>query len=139
MAATKLSPELNKELRSASRAVKRKQGALLFRAGARGRGAFLVRRGRIKLTLGGSPGLYPPRTLGPGSVVGLPATVSGEPYSLTAQAVQDCELDFIPRKELLALIKRNTTVAFQLLQMLSEEIYQMRATAKLAVGAAAVH
>jgi len=66
-------------------------------------------------------------------MVGLPATVSGEPYSLTAEVVQDCALDFIPRKELLALLRRNTTAALQILQILSEEIYQMRNAAKLAV------
>ena len=64
--------------------------------------------------------------------MGLPATVSGEPYSLTAEAAQDCELDFISRKGLLDLLRRNTTAALQILQILSEEIYQMRNAAKLA-------
>ncbi len=133
MPGTKLSAELSKELRAASRSLTKKKGAVLFRAGGHARGAFLVRTGRLKLHLKGAAGLYPPRTLGPGALVGLPATVSGEPYSLTAEAVQDCELDFISRKELLALLQRNTTAALQILQILSEEIYQMRNTAKLAL------
>ena len=134
MPGTKLSTELSKELRAASKPLKKKKkGAVLFRAGARAREAFLVRAGRLKLQLQGAAGLYPTRTLGPGSLVGLPATVSGEPYSLTAEAVQDCELDFISRKELLALLRRNTTAALQILQILSEEICQMRNTAKLAM------
>ena len=133
MPGTRLSPELSRELRETSRSVKKKKGAILFRAGARARGAFLVRAGRLKLQLEGAAGLYPARILGPGTMVGLPATVSGEPYSLTAEVVQDCDLDFIPRKELLALLRRNTTAALQILQILSEEIYQMRNTAKLAV------
>ena len=133
MPGTKLSAELSKELRASSRSLKKKKGAVLFRAGTRARGAFLVRAGRLKLQLQGAAGLYPTRTLGPGSVIGLPATVSGEPYSLTAEATQDCELDFISRKELLALLRRNTTAAMQILQILSEEIYQMRNAAKLAL------
>lgn len=87
----------------------------------------------MRLQLEGAGGLYPTRTLGPGSLVGLPATVSGEPYSLTAEAAQDCALDFIARKDLLALLQHNTTAALQILQILSEEIYQMRNTARKAL------
>lgn len=65
-------------------------------------------------------------------IVGLPATVSGEPYSLTAEAVQHRELDFISRKQLLALLQENTTAALQILQILSEEIYHLRSTARQA-------
>ncbi len=136
MPGTKLSPELIKELKIAAKPLKTKEGTILFRAGERGKGAFVVRRGQIKLTLEGGGALYPSRTLGPGAIVGLPATVSGEPYSLTAEAIKDCELDFISRKDLLALIQRNTKAALQILQILSEEIYNMRNTAQLAASAA---
>lgn len=133
MPGTKLSPELNKALRSASKAVKKKKGDLLFRAGEQARGAFVVKRGKVQLQLEGAGGLYPTRLVGPGAVVGLPATVSGEPYSLTAEAAQDCQLNFIARKDLLSLLQHNTTAALQILQILSEEIYQMRNTAKKAL------
>ena len=132
MPGTKISPELNKALQSAAKAVKKKEGALLFRAGAQARGVYLVKSGRVRLQLEGAGGLYPTRTLGPGAIVGIPATVSGEPYSLTAEAVEDCELAFISRKQLLALLRENTTAALQILQILSEEIYQMRNTARQA-------
>jgi CRP-like cAMP-binding protein len=130
MPGTKISTELNKELRAASKRLKKKKGAVLLRAGTRPRGAFLVRTGRVKLQLEGAAALYPPRVLGPGSIVGFPASVSGEPYSLTVEVLQDCELDFISRKELLALLRRNTNAALQILQILSEEIYIMRNTAQ---------
>lgn len=133
MPGTKLSPELNKALRSASKPVKKNKGDLLFRAGEQARGAFVVKRGKVRLQLEGAGGLYPTRILGAGAVVGLPATVSGEPYSLTAEAAQDCELDFISRKDLVALLQHNTTAALQILQILSEEIYEMRNTAKKAL------
>lgn len=133
MPGTKLSPELNKALRTTSKPKKKKKGESLFRAGEQARGAFLVKRGKVQLQLEGAGGLYPTRVLGPGAIVGLPATVSGEPYSLTAEAAQDCELDFISRKDLLALLQHNTTAALQILQILSEEIYQMRNTAKKAL------
>lgn len=133
MPGTKLSPELNKALRTVSKPLKKKKGDQLFGAGDQARGAFVVKRGKVRLKLEGAGELYPTRVLGPGAIVGLPATVSGEPYSLTAEAVQDCELDFISRKDLLALLQHNTTAALQILQILSEEIYQMRNTAKKAL------
>ncbi len=132
MPSTKISTELLKELRTNSKPIKKKKGALLFRAGTAARGAYLVRKGQIQLELDGAGELYPTRRVGPGAVVGLPATVSGEPYSLTGISVEDSELDFISRKDLLALLQRNTTAGFQILRMLSEEIYQMRNTAKKA-------
>jgi len=133
MPGKKLSPELNKALRTATKPLNTKKGDLLFRAGEQARGAFVVKSGKVRLQLEGAGGLYPTRTLGPGSVIGLPATVSCEPYSLTAEAMQDCELDFISRKNLLALLQHNTTAALQILKILSEEIYQMRDTAKKAL------
>jgi CRP/FNR family transcriptional regulator, cyclic AMP receptor protein len=135
MPGTKISPELLKELSAASKPVSKKDGALLFQAGTSARGVYLVRKGRIQLHLEGAGALYPTRILRAGAILGLPATVSGEAYSLTAIAIEDCDLDFVPRRELLALLQRNTTAALQILRILSEEIYQMRNTAKKAYPA----
>jgi len=63
-------------------------------------------------------------------VIGLPATFSGEPYSRTAVVAKDCDLDFIPRRQLLNLLRGNSAAGFQIVRMLSEEIFQMRETAK---------
>lgn len=133
MPGKKRSAELNKALRTASQPLQKKKGDLLFRAGDQARGVFLVKSGKVRLQLQGARGLYPTRILSAGAVIGLPATVSGEPYSLTAEAAQDCGLDFISREDLLALLQHNTTAALQILQILSDEIYQMRNTAKKAL------
>lgn len=88
-------------------------------------GAFLIRSGQVRLSLDHSA-LYPARSLGPGNVIGLPASFSGEPYSLTARAEKNCRLDFIPRARLLELLLRKPKIGFQIGRMLSEEISQMR-------------
>lgn len=77
------------------------------------------------MTLDHSP-LYPARSLGAGTIIGLPATFSGEPYSLSAKVERDCRLDFIPRARLLELLRLNPKLGFQIVRMLSEEIFQMR-------------
>jgi CRP-like cAMP-binding protein len=71
----------------------------LFRRGDKAVGVFLVRRGKVSLSLDGTSVIS--RTLGPGSLLGLPATLSGEPYSLTATVAEDCQLDFIRREAVL--------------------------------------
>lgn len=133
---TKVPLQLNKEFEAASRLVKKGKGTVLFRRGMASRGAYLVRRGQIELSLEDGADLYPTRLVGPGAMVGLPASVSGEPYSLTAVTTKDCELGFVPRKQLLGLLQSNTGIAMQLLQILSEEIAQMRQAAKAALSAA---
>jgi len=130
----KLSPEVQAQLQAAAISVSRGKGAVLFHAGEPCRGAFLIRSGRIKLSLEGNEDLYPTRFLGEGTVVGLPATLSGEAYSLTAETAERCRLSFIPRRKLLNLVRRDAAVATQILLLLSEEIYQMRKAAKAAAS-----
>ena len=104
------------------------KGSVLFRAGQPVRGAFLVRSGRVRMSLDHST-LCPARTVGSGGIIGLPATFSGEPYSLTAQVQTDCKLDFVPRARLLRLLRNNPELGFQIVRLLSEEIFQMRTAA----------
>jgi CRP-like cAMP-binding protein len=106
MPGTKVSRQLRKQLGAIATPVRKQRGAILFRAGQPGRGAFLIRTGQVRLTLDGNSSLYPARTLGSGAVVGLPATFSGEPYSLTAEVVRDCRLDFVPRLRLMIFCVR---------------------------------
>jgi CRP-like cAMP-binding protein len=56
----------------------------------------------------------------------LPASFSGEPYSLKAEATKDCHLDFIPRARLLSLFRHNPEAGYQIIRILSEEISDMR-------------
>jgi len=132
MPGRRISPELSEELRVAATPIFKAKGVILFRAGQPGRGAFVVRSGQVKMILDGAANFYPTRILGSGALIGLPAAVSGEPYSLTAEATKDCRLDYITRRKLLNLLRRNTKIACQIVKILSEEIFQMRETAKLA-------
>jgi CRP-like cAMP-binding protein len=72
--------------------------------------------------------------MGAGAVIGLPAAFSGEPYSLAAQTKTACRLDFIPRGELLDILRRNPKAGFDIVRMLSEEIYEMRNVVKRRLG-----
>lgn len=120
---------LQKQLESVATFVHKPKGTVLFRTGHPCRGAFLIRRGRVELSLDGASHLYPTRVVGAGRLIGLPATFSGEPYSLTAETKSMCDLDFIPRGKLLAVLRRNPRSGFEIVKLLSEEIFQMRKAA----------
>jgi CRP-like cAMP-binding protein len=130
--------EVRSELHAVATPVRKEKGAILFRAGQPGRGAFLIRSGKVRLTLDVASGLYPPRTVSSGAVIGLPATFSGEPYSLTAEVEKTCRMDFIPRRRLLNLLLRNPKTGFQIVRILSEEIFQMRRAAKRSISSGAL-
>ena len=106
------------------------KGTVLFRLGQPCRGAFLIRSGHVQLSLDTAPSLYPFRTVGSGFIVGLPATLSGEPYSLTAEAKTKCHLAFISRQKLLRLLHQNSNAGLQILRLLGEEIFQIRKVVK---------
>ena len=122
--------ELQSHLEAIATEVSKARGSTLFRRGDDVSGVFLVRSGKVKLGLGCDESVCPSRTLGVGALVGLPATMSGAPYSLTAEVLEDSHLGFVPREAVLDLLKKNSNLSFQVMQLLSEEISGMRMTMK---------
>lgn len=106
------------------------KGTVLFRHGDAVLGVFLILSGKIRLALDGASSSFPFRILGPGSVAGLPASVAGSPYSLTAEVVEDAELAFVPRLALLECLQKNPQICFEVMDILSREISQTRSVIK---------
>jgi len=78
------------------------KGKVLFQQGEAGRGVFLLREGKVRLSLhaaGRKKLSY--RIAGPGNILGFPATLSNAPYSLTAENIADCELGFAPAEDVI--------------------------------------
>jgi CRP-like cAMP-binding protein len=124
------SPELKAELERLATIVSKPKGTILFRRGEEVTGVFLIRSGRVSLALDCDTSVYPPRILGCGAIAGLPATISGNPYSLTAKVVDDAELAFVPRDAVLHCLRNNPTLCFQVMDMLSGEISDIRSAFK---------
>ena len=127
MANLMISDDLSTQLGELASELTKPAGTLLFRRGDPVSGIFLIRNGKVKLWLDGEDHAYPPRILGPGSVLGLPATLSGSPYSLTAEVTEKAKLAFVPRDVLVNFLRRNASFCFQLMGTLSDEISDMRA------------
>ena len=125
-----VSSAMREQLLRAATLVSKPKGTMLFRRGDAVVGVFLIRDGKISLALDGVNSAFPPRVLGAGSVVGLPATVAGSPYSLTAQVIEDAELAFVPRQALVDCLKQNPQLCFEVMDILSGEISGTRSALK---------
>ena len=98
--------------------------AVLFVEGQEPRGAFVIRNGRVKLSTGSSRGKsFMVRIAEAGEVVGLPGTISGKPYELTAQALEPLQASFIPREAFLQFLRQRGEAAVRVAGILSR-IYQ---------------
>src|SRR5215469_8764054 len=78
------------------------KGATLFVEGQSPRGVFILCNGRIKLSTSSADGKsLIVRIAEPGEVLGLPATVTGKPYELTAEVIEPAQANFIARQDFL--------------------------------------
>ena len=123
--------DLRKALLSISKSCKLSATPVIFRQGDPAKGVYLVESGSVKLSLEGErhKSVYE-RTMRPGALLGLPATINDAPYSATATAAEDTLLAFVSREELLELMRRDPAVAMTVLKMLSQEIHEMRGVIK---------
>lgn len=103
------------------------KGTVLFQQGDPSFGVFLLRKGSVGLQLEAKQGkAILDRTVTPGAVVGLPATLSGGHYSLTASTLEKSELAFVDSRALLELMGSNPSIGMEVVHALGEEVVQTR-------------
>ena len=62
----------------------------------------------------------------PGSLLGLPALVGNEPYTMTATAYKSAELGFVTREDFYSLMLSDPTIAVRVLRVLAAEVRTAR-------------
>jgi len=121
--------ELAAELDQAASSVMLRKGTALFHCGDPLSGVFVIRRGAVAMSVDSPTTVYPSRTLGPGDIVGLPATLTGH-YSLTARVTEDSELGFIPGRKVTEMLEISPRLCMIAMRLMSEEIGRVRAALK---------
>lgn len=97
------------------------KGATLFVEGQSARGVFILCNGRIKLSTSSADGKsLIVRIAEPGEVLGLPATITGKPYELTAEVIEPAQANFIARQDFLAFLREHGEAALRVAQQLGE-------------------
>jgi len=97
------------------------KGATLFVEGQASRGVFILCSGHVKLSTSAADGkTLILRISDPGDLLGLPATISGRPYEVTAEVIEPTQANFIGRTEFLNFLREYGEAALRVAQDLSE-------------------
>ena len=97
-------------------------GAVLFAEAQAQRGIFIVRRGRVKLSVCGSDGrTLILRMVEPGGMLGVASAISGRPYEATAETQEPSEVSFLRQNDLLRLMRQHGEVALWVTQQVSRD------------------
>jgi CRP/FNR family cyclic AMP-dependent transcriptional regulator len=116
-----LSPPAVRRLAAITAASSYPKGAKLYVEEQAARGVFILCNGRVKLSTSSVDG----RTLivriaEPGEVLGLPATVTGKPYELTAEVIEPTQANFVARADFLDFLREHGEVSLRVAQQLGE-------------------
>ncbi len=97
-------------------------GAVLFAEGQAPRGVFIVRKGRVKLSVCGSDGrTLILRIVEQGCPLGVAAVVSGRTYEATAETQEPSEITFLRQSDLLRLMRTHGELALWVTQHISQD------------------
>ena len=97
-------------------------GAVLFAEAQAPRGVFIVRRGRVKLSICGSDGrTLILRIVNAGCPLGVAAVVSGRQYEATAETQEPSEISFLRQNDLVRLMRLHGEFALWVTQHISQD------------------
>lgn len=116
----KASPELRAALQRSGNKQRFSAGQILFREEQDAIGLFLLLKGKIRMSVYNLPKLD--RLFSAGSVMGLPSTFTGRPYSLTAQVVTDADVLHVPPESFLQLMRDRPELCSETTAMLGREV-----------------
>lgn len=100
------------------------KGSVLFAEGQKVQGVYILREGRLKLSLGSDNGKSLILGLmGRGAVLDLPAAILGLPHAATAQVVASAKLSFLSRDDLLRRLRASDVAAYAAAEAVSAICY----------------
>jgi CRP/FNR family cyclic AMP-dependent transcriptional regulator len=98
--------------------------SVLFAEGRPVRGIYILCDGRAKLSICAENGKrLTLRIAGPGELLGLGAAMSNTPYEVTAEVLDDSQIVFVRRKDLLKFLREHRAICMQVVCMLSQDLH----------------
>ncbi|HEY8271597.1 MAG TPA: Crp/Fnr family transcriptional regulator [Pseudobdellovibrionaceae bacterium] len=117
------SPHIPKYLERSKISCSYKRDQVIFYADNDPLGLFFVKSGLVKLEKISEDGsAHTLRIVGPGGVLGYRSLFADEPYHATAIAVDQLELCFVPKAEILLTFQNHPEVALRLLNHLAKDL-----------------
>jgi len=101
-------------------------GATLFEQGNPASGVFIVESGQVRVVLRTAQSRTQLLEIsGPGTILGLSETVSGEPYRVSAETSDPTTAAFVPREEFVSFLRDHSDYCMQVVQLLSEDLHSL--------------
>jgi CRP-like cAMP-binding protein len=89
-------------------------------------GVYLVESGEVRVLLPtGQSQKQLLEVVGPGTMLGLSESMSGEKYRITAEAGEQTTAAFIPREEFLGFLREHCDFCMQVVRLLSEDLHAL--------------
>ncbi len=122
----KLSPELLQALRAIKSVRRFPKGTIVFQQGSAVTGVYLVESGEVRILLPtGQNAKQLLEVAGPGTILGLSESMSGENYRVTAEAGDQTTVAFIPRQEFLEFLRVHGEFCMQVVRLLSGDLHAL--------------
>jgi CRP-like cAMP-binding protein len=120
-------PTLFQALEQRSVSMPCSKGRILFMQGEAPIGLYLLKTGKASLIMKAKKDKEVLHlSVGSGSILGLPAIVGNEPYTLSAIAHDGSEVDFLARKDFEELIQTQPSLYPKVLEVLAAEVRSAR-------------
>ena len=122
----KLNPDLLKALHGIRPVQSFPKGSALFQQGTPVAGVYLVESGEVRLLLPtGSSQKQLLEVAGPGTMLGLSESMSGEKYRITAEAGDETTAVFIPREDFSEFLREHGDFCMEIVRLLSQDLHAL--------------
>lgn len=115
--------KLTQALERRSTSVSYVNGGVLFKQGEPPKGLYILKRGNASLMMKAEDNTEILRlTVGPGSILGVPAVVTKEPYTLGARASARSKVEFVELNDFEELMRSDPSLFPLVLAVLAAEV-----------------
>lgn len=111
------------------------KSAVIFEAGERADGVYVVRSGQVTVQLldANNTPIWS-RNVSEGGILGLPSAIGGHPHHIRAMATDNAEMIFVDAGTVAGMIQDDPTLGAQVLMLISEELGDLRRKAIMLNG-----
>ena len=100
-----------------------RKGQILFHEGTRPLGVFCINAGKVKVYKLGYDGKEQiVNVAGRGGLLGYKALIAEEPYSVSAETLEDCTICFLPRQSFLEAMNQSSELSQRILKQVCHEL-----------------
>ena len=122
----KLSPDMLQSLHGIKSIRLFPRGVLLFEQGSAVTGVYVVERGEVRVLLSTPQSQRQLlEVVGPGTMLGLSESMSGENYRISAEAGEQTTAAFIPREKFQEFLREHGDSCMEVVRLLSEDLHSL--------------